>query len=151
MRKTTIAASVIIGIGITSAPFAEEISYTRHIKPIFDRQCAGCHGQDAPPEYQAFKSEKAKWIALGQGPRMNSYSHLLFYTAWPDTGALMRRLDDGQNSIGGKPGNMYRHLGNTEEERQKNLVYFKGWVGGWNLKKWPSITKDELDGITVKY
>ncbi|MRR36663.1 cytochrome C, partial [bacterium] len=71
--------------------------------------------------------------------------------AWPDTGALMRRLDDGKNAKEGKPGNMYKHLGTTEEERQKNLALFKAWVGNWNLKKWPEVTKEELDGVKVKY
>jgi hypothetical protein len=31
-------------------------------------------------------------------------------TAWPDIGALIRRLDDGKGSKDGKPGNMYQHL-----------------------------------------
>ncbi len=64
----------------------------------------------------------------------------------------MRRLDDGK---GGKPGNMYQYLGSTEEERQQNLKLFKEWVGNWTLKKWKDITKDitkeDMDGIKVKY
>lgn len=42
-----------------------------------------------------------------------------------NTGAMMRRLDDGKGAKDGKPGNMYQHLGGTEEERQKNLALFK--------------------------
>jgi hypothetical protein len=87
----------------------------------------------------------------GVGMRMDTYSHLIFYTAWPDTGSLMRRLDDGRNTKDSKPGNMYKYLGSTEEERQKNLQLFKAWVGNWTLKRWPEITKEELDGIKVKY
>jgi len=149
MKKTALAA--LITLGMASVSCAEDVTYTRQIKPLFDKHCAGCHGREAAPEYHAFKAEKEKWLARGQGMRMDTYSHLIFYTAWPDTGALMRRLDDGKNTRDGKPGNMYMHLGKTEEERQKNLTLFKAWVGNWNLKKWPEVTKDELDGVKVKY
>ncbi len=84
--------------------FTEEVRYTTHIKPVFDKQCIGCHGSDAAPEYYAFKEEKDKWLAKGKGMRMDTYSHLIFYTAWPDTGALMRRLDDGKNIKEGETG-----------------------------------------------
>ncbi len=130
---------------------AEEKKYTTHVKPVFDAKCIGCHGPASAPEYDAFKQEKDKWLSKGQGMRMDTYSHLIFYTAWPDTGALMRRLDDGKNTKDGKPGNMYQHLGATEEERQKNLKIFKDWVGNWILKRWPEITKEEMNGIKVKY
>lgn len=83
--------------------------------------------------------------------RLDTYSHLIFYTAWPDTGALMRRLDDGKNTKDGEPGNMYQYLGSTEEERQQNLKLFKDWVGNWTLKRWKDITKEDMDGIKVKY
>ncbi|MFZ6008270.1 MAG: cytochrome C, partial [Nitrospirota bacterium] len=97
------------------------------------------------------KEEKDMWLSKGKGMRMDTYSHLVFYTAWPDTGALMRRLDDGKGSKEGKPGNMYQHLGSTEEERQQNLKLFKDWVGGWTLKRWKDITKEDMDGIKAKY
>ncbi|MBT9537978.1 MAG: hypothetical protein IVZ94_07575 [Nitrospirae bacterium] len=63
----------------------------------------------------------------------------------------MRRLDDGKNTKDGKPGNMYQYLGSTEEERQQNLKLFKDWVGNWTLKKRKDITKEEMEGIKVKY
>jgi hypothetical protein len=93
-----------------------------------------------------------------KGPRMDSYADMIMLVGWPDTGAVMRRLDDGANA-GGKPGNMYQFLGASEEERQKNLQIFKAWVGleGWILKRWgargnvPAVTKEELDKIQVKY
>jgi hypothetical protein len=129
---------------------AEEVTYVDHIKPIVDSKCLRCHGPDSP-EYEAFKAEKEKWLAQSKGPRMDTYSHLIFYAAWPDTGALMRRLDDGKNTKDGKPGNMYVYLGSTEEERQKNLELFKKWVGNWTLKRWHEITKEELNGIKVPY
>jgi len=63
----------------------------------------------------------------------------------------MRRLNAGGGTQEGKPGNMYRYLGETEEERQRNLGLFKGWVGNWTLKRWKEISKEDLDGIKVNY
>ena len=79
--------------------------------------------------------------------------------AYPDPGAFMRRLDDGSNSPDKKPGNMFKYLGETEAERQKNLTTIKAWVGvgGWNLNRWekkdavPAITKEQLDKLVLKY
>ena len=93
------------------------------------------------------------------GPRMDTYADLIFYVGWPDTGALMRRLDDGKTAADGKPGNMYQYLGNTNEERQKNLNLYKEWIGteAWKHNRWeargkvPAITKEEMDKIKVKY
>lgn len=150
MKRILCVTLLTTALASTTA-WGAEVSYRSDIKPLFDARCAGCHGKDAAPEYYAFKEEKEKWVAKGQGMRMDTYSHLVFYTAWPDTGALMRRLDDGKGSKEGKQGNMYKHLGATEEERQKNLSLFKAWVGNWNLKKWPEVTKEELNGIKVKY
>ena len=90
---------------------------------------------------------------------MDTYADLIFYVGWPDTGAIMRRLDDGSNTKDGKPGNMYQYLGSTEEERQANLKLFKAWVGeeAWTLKRWdkkgdvPAISKEELDLMKLKY
>lgn len=141
-------ASVILA---ASVAWGEDISYTRHIQPLVAERCADCHGRDAAPDYYAFKAEKEKWISAGQGMRLDSYPHLIFFTAWPDTGSLMRRLDDGKGREDGKPGNMYRNLGETEEERQKNLKLFKEWIGTWVLKRWPEVTKEELQGIRVRY
>jgi hypothetical protein len=128
---------------------AEDVSYRKHIKPLFDLKCLSCHSPNSAPEDQAFKEEKDRSMAKGQGMRMDSYSHLIFYTAWPDTGGLMRRLDDGKSGKERKAGNMYPHLGSTEEERQQNLKLFKDWVGNWTLNRWKDITKEEMGGIKV--
>lgn len=147
-------AAILLGtviLAVSTVSWGGEVTYTKDIRPSVEAHCADCHGKDAAPEYDAFKKEKEKWLAQGQGMRLDTYSHLVFFTAWPDTGSLMRRLDDGKGRKDGKQGNMYRHLGDTEEERQKNLKLFKEWVGKWVLKKWPEITKEELNGITVKY
>lgn len=149
MKQAILTGSVLILMAVTS--HAEEITYRKHVKPLFDTKCISCHGPDSAPEYEAFKSEKEKWLAMKKGMRMDTYSHLIFYTAWPDTGALMRRLDDGKNTKDGKPGNMYHYLGTSEEERQRNLNLFKEWVSHWTLKRWPEITKGDLDKIRVKY
>lgn len=151
--KKAILGFFVLGIvpWLVSMAWSEEVTYRKHIKPLFEAKCGMCHGADAAPEYYAFKEEQAKWMSQGKGMRMDTYSHLLFYTAWPDTGALMRRLNDGKEVKDGKPGNMYQHLGGTEEERQQNLKLFKEWVGAWTLKRWKEITKEEIEGIKVKY
>jgi hypothetical protein len=149
MKEIKVLLTLGVMLLFTASAWSEDITYRKHIKPLFDAKCIGCHGQNAAPEYHAFKEEKDKWVSKGQGMRMDTYSHLVFYTAWPDTGALMRRLDDGKTT--GKPGNMYQYLGSTEDERQQNLKLFKDWVGNWTLKKWKDITKEEMDGIKVKY
>ena len=150
VKRNAILATAAAAVSFASFSFGDDIAYVQHIKPVFDVHCAACHGS-SNPEYPLFKQEKEKWLAAGQGMRMDTYSHLVFFTAWPDTGALMRRLDDGKSAKDGKPGNMYRHLGATEAERQKNLGLFKGWVGAWVVKRWPDISKDEMNGIRVKY
>lgn len=149
MKKIAFCITVVVSVVIfISSAYSEVITYRKHIKPLFDAKCIGCHGMDAAPEYHAFQEDKAKWISRGQGMRMDTYSHLIFYTAWPDTGSLMRRLDDGK---GVKPGNMYQHLGSTEEERQRNLSLFKQWIGNWTLNRWKDISKEDMGGIKVNY
>lgn len=127
-----------------------DVTYTKDIKPLFEKRCSGCHGSNSPEHPEFTKNEK-RYIELIKGPRMDTYTYLISFTVYPDTGAIMRRLDDGKNTIDGKPGNMYKNLGETEEERQKNLNLFKEWVGYWNLKRWSDVTKEELDKIKVLY
>jgi hypothetical protein len=129
---------------------AAEITWQKDIKPIFDKQCAGCHGSDSP-EYEEFNKDKKKWQEKGTGMRMDTYSHLVSFTGWPQSGALMRRLDDGSSKADKKAGNMYENLGATEAERKANLATFKAWVGNWNLKRLKDVTKEELNSLTVKY
>lgn len=129
---------------------ATETTWTGSIQGVFEKQCSACHGSTTP-EYAQFKKEKQNWTAKGIGMRMDSYSHLASFVGWPNTGALMRRLDDGSGSASKKAGNMYQYLGNSEEERQKNLTVFKAWVGIWNLKRFNEVTKDELNQLKVAY
>ncbi len=128
----------------------EDVRYSTHIKQIFDNKCTACHGSESP-EYKEFKKDKKKYKAMFKGPRMDSYTYLIYFVGWPDTGALMRRLDDGENTKDGKPGNMYQYLGDNDKERRDNLKLFKKWVGNWSLKRWQATTKDELNKIKIDY
>jgi mono/diheme cytochrome c family protein len=148
MKKfLSVAASLIV---LGSFAFAEEVTYTTHIKQLFEQKCEGCHGSDAP-EYGDFKNDKEKFAALFKGPKMAGYANLVHFTGWPDTGSLMRRLDDGTNTKDNKPGNMYQYLGADDAERQKNLKLFREWVGNWTLKRFPELTKEDLNNMKVKY
>lgn len=129
---------------------AAEVTWQKDIKPIFDKQCAGCHGANAP-EVAEFKKDKQKWTGKGIGMRMDTYSHLLAFVGWPDSGALMRRLDDGSGKEDKKPGNMYQHLGDDDATRKANLATFKAWVGNWNLKRWKDVSKEELNSLQLRY
>lgn len=156
LAAAVIAASVA---GLCADSFAQDATYRKDIKPLIEAQCAGCHGRGAPTLAE-FLLDQKKHAAAMKGPKMDTYADLLMLVGWTDTGALMRRLDDGTSALaGGKPGNMYQFLGATEEARQANLRTFKAWVGAgaWNLKRFgargsvPGITKEELDKIQVKY
>jgi len=150
MQRLVLTVVGMVFLALSSHSWSEEITYRRHIKPVFDANCIGCHGADSP-EHPEFKENQKKYADMLKGPKMDSYAHLIFFVGWPDTGAVMRRLDDGKNTKDGKPGNMYQYIGATEEERQKNLKLFKEWVGNWTLKRWREISKEELDAIKVRY
>jgi hypothetical protein len=148
-----------LAAGASGAGLAQDATYRKDVKPLFDAKCAGCHGS-ASPYLGDFMADQKKFAAAMKGPRMDSYADLIMYVGWPDTGAIMRRLDDGKSpGAGGKPGNMYPFLGTSEEERQKNLQTFKSWVGkdGWVLNRLhargdvPGISKEQLEKIQVKY
>ncbi|MBI5069489.1 MAG: cytochrome C [Deltaproteobacteria bacterium] len=137
---------------LASAPAAaaDEVRYSTHIRPIFEQKCAPCHGGDAP-ELGEFNRDKERYQKIPQGPKMDTHAHLVHFTGWPDTGALMRRLDDGKGKKDGKPGNMHQYLGADDAERRANLALFRAWVGNWTLKRLPELTKEELAAIRVKY
>ena len=156
MLRAILASFLIAGVSVAS--WAQDVTYRKNIRPLWEQKCAACHGASAPylGEYDA---DRKKFDAMFKGPRMDTYADLIFFVGWPDTGAIMRRLDDGKSASDGKPGNMYQNLGSTEEERQKNLNLFKQWVGkdAWKLNrlkargKVPGLTKEELEKIKVKY
>ena len=153
-----IIIALFLLVGIPAASWAADVTYRKDIRPLWTQKCGACHGADAP-YLGDFEEDKKKYEAAFKGPRMDTYADLIFYIGWPDTGAIMRRLDNGKNTRDAKPGNMYEYLGATAEEREKNLNLFKEWVGqdAWKLNRWkargkvPAITKEELDKIKVKY
>jgi hypothetical protein len=131
---------------------AQQLTYRKDIRPLLEAKCFACHGPDSP-YLGEFDENKEKYKAMGKGPRMDTYADLLFYIGWPDTGAIMRRLDDGKNAKDGKPGNMYAYLGASDKERQENLNRFKTWMGKgtWSLKRRDAITTEELRRIEARY
>ena len=140
---------------------AADVSYRNDVAPLLQAQCADCHFAAAgAPTLQEFDLTKEKYTKDKTGPRLDTYENLLILIAYPDSGAFMRRLDDGSSPYaGGKPGNMYKHLGETDAERAKNLATLKAWVGqgGWNLNRWtargdvPGVTKEQIDKLVLKY
>ena len=150
MKRMLLVIIIMISLIFPSVSWSEDVTYRKHIRPLFDAKCIGCHGAESP-EYPEFKDNQKKYQEMFKGPRMDTYENLMIFVNGKDTGALMRRLDDGKNTKDGKPGNMYQYLGSTEEERQKNFKLFKGWVGNWTLKRWREISKEELDAIKVRY
>ena len=149
-------ALLLAGVSIASS--AEDITYRKHIRPLWEQKCVACHGSGSPYLGEFLENEK-NFTQQMKGPRMDTYADLVSFVGWPDTGAVMRRLDDGKSASDRKPGNMYQFLGATEEERQKNLNLFKEWVGkgAWKTNRWeakdkvPAITKADMDKIKVKY
>lgn len=150
MQRT---ACLMAGLLLAATPaLADDVTYRKDIRPLWQKQCAECHGEKSP-YLGEFEENKEYYKLRDKGPRMDTYADLLYFIAWPDTGAFMRRLDDGQHTKDGKPGNMYTRLGKTDEERQQNLALIKAWVGegGWVLKRPGDISKEELLKIKAKY
>jgi mono/diheme cytochrome c family protein len=143
-------------VGVASS---QDVSYRKDIAQLWQSKCAACHGAESPERADFLLDEKG-FAAKLKGPRMDTYERFIAFIAWPDTGALMRRLDDGKNPLaGGKPGNMNQYLGATDAERAANLKLVKDWVGegGWNLNRWgirdavPAVTKEQLEKVKIKY
>ena len=143
---------------ISGAALATDISYRIDIRPLIKTQCGDCHGDDSPV-LADFLQNQEKFKKDKQGPRFNTYADIIQLIGWPDSGAFMRRLDDGANSPSKKPGNMYKYLGETDAIRSTNLSLIKSWVGegAWNLNRWekvgdePPIAKEQMDKLKLKY
>jgi hypothetical protein len=140
---------------------AADVTYRNDIAPLIKAQCAECHAAAADaPTLAEFKLDEEKYTKAKVGPRSDTYENLLMLIGYPDSGSLMRRLDDGTAPESkGKPGNMYKQLGSTDAERAKNLAVMKAWVGegGWNLNRFnqkgdvPGITKEQMGKLKLKY
>lgn len=159
MNKTSATTTLATLLTLLAGPaLAQDVSYRKDMAPLVKAQCAECHGSTAPTLAE-FKLDEEKYKKAKEGPRTDTYEHLVALVAYPDTGALMRRLDDGSNTADKKPGNMYKHLGETDAERTAALKLIKAWVGegAWNLNRWgqrgdvPGITKEQLDKLKLKY
>ena len=156
MLKKLIPPLILAAVSVSA--LAADVTYRKDIAPMFKEGCSECHGASAP-QYKEFNLDEKKFTKEKTGPRMNSYDDVIYYVGWPDTGAMMRRLDDGKSVKDGKPGNMYRYLGADDAERQKNLAIVKTWVGegAWNLNRWtargdvPAITREQFDKLKLKY
>lgn len=155
--KNTLAIA-LLGATLVAPALASDVTYRVNIAPLFKAQCAECHG-DSAPTLADFNLDQEKFKKDKLGPRTSTYADLLQLVGWPDTGALMRRLDDGTSTADKKPGNMYKNLGETDAERAANFKLVKAWVGdeAWNLNRWAkrgevsAITKEQLDKLQLKY
>lgn len=156
--------TAVVGVVMALPSMAADVTYRADIEPFIQKQCAECHSEKAgAPTLQEFKVSKEaeeKYTKDKVGPRNDTYESLVQIIAYPDPGAFMRRLDDGTSpQAKGKPGNMYKHLGETDAQRAAALVMIKAWVGegGWNLNRWepkgdiPAVTKEQLDKLRLKY
>lgn len=138
--------SALLLAAVTAAQDGAPATYEADIKPLAAKLCADCHGPKSPTLAE-FKKDKEGWKKKDKGPRMDTYENLMIFVNGEDTGALMRRLDDGKNTKDGKPGNMNEHLGEKPEDRAANLAVFKRWIGGWTLKRAAEITDVERQAI----
>lgn len=153
MRKGLMFLALALAV---TAAGADEPTWRKDVGPLIAAKCGACHGAKAPEynDWMALGDEKRKSVA----PRMDTYPHFMSYVVWPATGAMMRRLDDGQ-AAGGKPGNMYRFLGSNDEERAKNLATIKAWLGegAWNTNRWKTrgdvagVSKEQLEKVKAPY
>lgn len=124
----------------------EKVTYANTIAKLVEKNCGECHGPKSPT-MEEFDKNKQAFKDKDLGPRYDTYEHLRVVVDGADLGALMRRLDDGKNTKDGKPGNMHKHLGETPEERAKNLELFKKWIGGWTLKRKNEVSDEERKAI----
>ena len=150
MRISVLLAALAMTASTAGAARADDTTYRKHVRPLWEQKCAPCHGKNSP-YLGEFNESKEKFTKSMAGPRMDTYADLIMYVGWPDTGAIMRRLDDGKSASSGKPGNMYAYLGADEAERQKNLTVFKAWVGegAWFLGRFKDLDKATLAKMKV--
>lgn len=156
MNKTLLATGLLAALALPA--LAQDVTYRKDIRPLIKAQCSECHG-DKSPTLSEFKLDEEGYKKAKEGPRTDTYEYLVTLIAYPDSGALMRRLDDGSNTPDKQPGNMYKHLGETDADRAAALKLIKAWVGedAWNLNRWgkrgtvPGITKEQMDKLKLKY
>src|SRR5262245_46542724 len=126
------AILVLVGCSQPSPASSGPVTYQNTIRALVEKKCGECHGPKSPT-LEEFSKNKQAYKDKDLGPRYDTYENLMIFVNGLDTGALMRRLDDGANTKDQKPGNMYKHLGETPAEQAANLAIFKKWIGGWTL------------------
>lgn len=154
MRRIAVIPLLFAGI-ITSAA-GQDMTWRKDIQPLVTAKCGACHGANQPG-FAEWNVQRVTDKTLA--PRLDTYAYFMNHVVWPETGAIMRRLDDGKGAPGAKPGNMYAFLGADDAERAKNLQTIKAWLGdgAWNLNRWekrgdtPAISKEQLDKIKAKF
>jgi len=146
-EKVLLASVATLLAGCAGSPAqTSQVTYENTIRDVVTTHCAECHGATAP-SMADFKKEKDRHTQEKLGPRMDTYENLMVMVNGSDTGAIMRRLDDGANAKDGKPGNMHKYLGKDDAQRATNLALFKRWVGGWNLKRGNEISEEEKKAV----
>jgi hypothetical protein len=136
LKVVAAAAALAFAAGVQA-----EVTYENSVKKVIGERCLNCHGKGAP-SMEEFKKDQAGFKKKMKGPSLATYPDVMVMVNGSDTGAIMRRLDDGA-----KKGNMYNYLGKNDADRAKNHAVFKEWVGGWTLKKKKEITEAELKAI----
>lgn len=140
---------IMVMTGNALAGVGKTVTYEKDIKKIISGGCLSCHGSDSPT-IEEFGKDKEGFRQKMKGPRMDTYENLMIFVNGKDTGALMRRLDDGKNTKDGKPGNMFKFLGKMEQEKAMNLELIKEWISGWTLKRKAEMTEVDLKAIKAR-
>ncbi len=152
--------AILAGAVVALPALAADVTYRKDVAPLLQKLCAECHSAPDAPSMAEFKLDEEKYTKAKVGPRTDTYEHLLQLINGKSTGAFMRRLDDGTSPLAnGKPGNMFKYLGEMDPERLANLAVLKAWVGegGWNLNRMaprgdvPALTKEQIDKVKVNY
>ena len=161
MKLNLLASAICAAIALPA--LAADVTYRKDVAPMVKKYCAECHSVAAEaPSMAEFKLDEEKYKKAKVGPLTDTYEHLLQLVNGNSTGALMRRTDDGTNPFAkGKPGNMYKYLGETDAERAANLVVLKAWVVGegnqWDMNgikqrgDMPAMTLEQLRRIKASY
>ena len=96
--RVMLASLTTLLAGCAGSPAqTSQVTYENTIRNVVTAHCAGCHGANAP-SMADFKKEKDKYTQATLGPRMDTYEDLMVMVNGSDTGAIMRRLDDGANT-----------------------------------------------------
>jgi len=67
------------------------------------------------------------------------------------SGAVIRRLDDGRIRKTGSQGTCTSISAPPMKNGRQISPCSKDWIGTWNLKKWPDVTEEEMNGLRMDY